>query len=126
MPGEGLSILHVVCPLAIPRGVPGEGLSILHVVCPLVTPRGVPWKGLSVLHVVCPLVNPKRGARKWLVHPACCLSPNYPERGARGRLRLFFWDPDIILSLFNSPALFHYFALDPNIFHYVAVFLFCI
>ena len=45
---EDLSVLHVVCPLVIPRGMPGEDLSVLHVVCPLVTPRRVPEEDLSV------------------------------------------------------------------------------
>ena len=59
LPGEDLSVLYVVCPLVIPKGLPGEDLSVLLVVCPLVIPRGLPGEDLSVFLVVCPLVVPR-------------------------------------------------------------------
>ena len=51
LPDEDSSVLNVLCPSVISRGVPREGMSVhLHVVCSLVALRRVPEEDLSVLH----------------------------------------------------------------------------
>ena len=94
MPGEGLSVILVVCTCSLSsRGVPGASLLVLwysergargRLVCHTCslssgTPRGVPGEGLSVLHVVCPLVL-REGCQGKAVCPSSRLSlyPHFP------------------------------------------------
>jgi len=85
---EDLSVLHVACPLDIPRGLPGADLSVLYVACPLDIPRGLPGEDLSVLLVVCPLVIPRGLPGEDLFHPSFTT-----------KCFVVFWDPDIRQSL---------------------------